>query len=668
MKKITALLIGIIMIFSTFNITFSAEAFTPVSVSFSTGSVGELLPKNSGTAYYTSENEQSYAKYASYYGSVCAALTDTTALSSTTLHVPFTPVSQGVVTAEASVASSTFEQGLNIVSVLSKDGSEAAKCRINSGKLSLVTDGNNFNCLVPDGADFFTTTAIHSVSFTFNFNTHTVKFTADGKSVTSSFSASDVSEVVFSTNKSDVNKVIYVSSVSVYEGEPKTDTADNTKPTLYLIGDSTGSPYTSSDYYKNGGNYLIMRNGFGMAFNNYFDSEKINLVNYAVSGISSKSFLKNPHYSSLTSSWKSGDYLIIAFGHNDEKDSDEARFTNASMGAEGINTEGQFANSLYVNYIQPAQAAGVNVILATPIIRRSRNSDDVTGSDVHDLTAKGFGNYSQTIRDLAKNLNLPCIDNTQMTYNEYITLGKGSANGKDGYGIYHAQFSDAYMTTKKYFNDDDTLDENYRIDNTHLNYYGAKTVAYFMAQALKGSTEPLSGTDYAPVYNANTSNTLSSLSSYLKEYTDPRLEPFKDNTESNSADGFSIFLDTETTLHDKLGETFDVAVKVANNKGISSIGYTLSYDKDILELVAPTPTNAEKETGIINTTASAEAGRELEDGELLTYTFKVAGGGDTDIKLDINSLEYNGVSYDSNSYSTGSLNIVCDFNPEETSK
>ena len=62
----------------------------------------------------------------------------------------------------------------------------------------------------------------------------------------------------------------------------------------------------------------------------------------------------------------SGDkFLIIGFGHNDEK-TEPARYTNPNG---DYKTEGSFANSLYVNYIQPALERGVIPVVCTPIAR-----------------------------------------------------------------------------------------------------------------------------------------------------------------------------------------------------------------------------------------------------------------------------------------------------------
>ncbi len=663
MKKILSLLMVISMMFSVLNITAYSAEVSPLEMNFSTGAAGDRLPEGEGSAYYTTEGDdnQCYVVYETLEGTICAAVTDKSTTETTAFHIPFETVSEGVVSVETTLGSNSL--GIDLCKILSSEGEEVSKLRLlPTGYLVLIADGDNFNPV-----SLGTTLPVNklkTVKFTFDFSSKTVTLSSGGFSAEAAFSADNIKELVFETTKASYNKKIYVSKVSLYEGEENESNTNSALPTLYLIGDSTGSPYSVSDYYKNGGNYLVMRNGFGMAFENYFDTDKINLVNYAVSGISSKSFVGNANYASMTGSWKQGDYLIIAFGHNDEKDSDEARFTNASMGADGIDTEGQFANSLYVNYIKPAEEAGVNVILATPIIRRSRTSDVVTGSDIHDLTEKGFGDYSQTIRDLAESLDLPCIDNTQMTYNEYISIGRGSADGSDGYGAYHACFSDDYMRTKEYLTDSGELDENYRIDNTHLNSYGAKTAAYFMAEAIKGSDNVLSGEEGMPLSSDNSVGVLESLSGFLKTYSDPRTEgKTEDIIQTADLEGFTVYLDTETTLHDTLGETFDVTVNLKDNPGLTSLNYTIDYDPDILELVSPEVPDAD---GSVFNESVSNAESEYADGAIAVFTFKVVGGGDTDVTLTVKYAEHNDTVYVANKdFNVGSLNIVCDFNPEE---
>ena len=115
--------------------------------------------------------------------------------------------------------------------------------------------------------------------------------------------------------------------------------------TLWVVGDSTLSPFNDKFYYP--------RYGYGTMLNQYLDNT-IEVKNLALSGRSSKSFLSEPEYGQLLGGMREGDYLLIGFGHNDEK-MEEQRHT---AGKGGYMDEGSFANSLYVNYYLKAKEAG----------------------------------------------------------------------------------------------------------------------------------------------------------------------------------------------------------------------------------------------------------------------------------------------------------------------
>lgn len=226
---------------------------------------------------------------------------------------------------------------------------------------------------------------------------------------------------------------------------------------VFIVGDSTGCDYGPNDdatlYYK--------RVGFGTAMPEYFTDE-VNVVNLALSGRSSKSFTTEANYQTLKDSIGEGDYLIIAFGHNDEKDEDASRYTDPIGDKD---TEGSFKNSLYVNYIQVAQAAGATPILCTPTVRRT---DSGTWSDAQ-LHIDNGGDYAQCVRDLGAELGLTVIDNTQMTKDLYDQLTPSES-------VYLHSWSNEASTS---------------VDNTHLNNYGAHYVAYMMADAIAKSTSGL---------------------------------------------------------------------------------------------------------------------------------------------------------------------------------
>ncbi len=231
---------------------------------------------------------------------------------------------------------------------------------------------------------------------------------------------------------------------------------------FYLIGDSTVAKFNDVTYYYS-------RFGYGTKLDNYF--KDLNIINLALSGRSSKSFLKEENYTYFLNHVSKGDYLLLGFGHNDEKFDDPARFTNANLDLDDPNS---FKYYLYNYYIKVAQEKGCKVILATPIVRLNRDNI-YKGVEIHDTPN---GNYNKAIIELADKLNLLCIDLTKMTL-DYV-----KERGYNNSALTHA------ITNGKKENDK-IVPDLLTTDNTHLNEFGADLVAYFVAISVKNSLSPL---------------------------------------------------------------------------------------------------------------------------------------------------------------------------------
>ncbi len=227
---------------------------------------------------------------------------------------------------------------------------------------------------------------------------------------------------------------------------------DSSKPTVWIIGDSTVSSFADNYYYP--------RYGWGTQIDKYLDGT-YEVKNIALSGRSSKSYVNDKEYKELTAGMKQGDYLLIGFGHNDEK-AEADRYTDPNG---DYKTAGSFSNSLYENYIKPAQAAGTTVILCTPIVRRTATAE-WSDSNLHITKDSGDfkgGDYAQSIRNLGKELNIPVVDMTKMTKELYDTLGPDETVNL------HAWTSSKATS----------------VDNTHTNIYGGTYNAYLVTKTIK---------------------------------------------------------------------------------------------------------------------------------------------------------------------------------------
>ena len=237
------------------------------------------------------------------------------------------------------------------------------------------------------------------------------------------------------------------------------------KPSLYIVGDSTLSKFDDRSYY-------YPRYGYGTQLSYYLDENKINIVNLALSGRSSKSYLNEENYNILKKSIKKGDFLMIGFGHNNEKSDDVARFTSANK---SLMDKDSFAYSLNEYYIKLAKNLGATPIICTPIVRLALDKD-YTGYNIHETEN---GDYRKAILDLAEIVNILGIDLTTPTKKLFIDLSVEEAC------LHHA------MTAGKMEND--KLSPNFKsVDKAHLNVYGARYVAYLVCKKIKDSNHLLS--------------------------------------------------------------------------------------------------------------------------------------------------------------------------------
>jgi rhamnogalacturonan acetylesterase len=80
-------------------------------------------------------------------------------------------------------------------------------------------------------------------------------------------------------------------------------------PSLFLVGDSTvrNGHGTGSDGLW----------GWGAPIADLFDATKINVVNRAIGGLSSHTYISAGHWDSTLEMVKPGDFVVIQFGHND---------------------------------------------------------------------------------------------------------------------------------------------------------------------------------------------------------------------------------------------------------------------------------------------------------------------------------------------------------------
>lgn len=235
--------------------------------------------------------------------------------------------------------------------------------------------------------------------------------------------------------------------------------------TIFIIGDSTAAKKDLSTGSP--------ERGWGMALQCYFDSAYIRVDNHAVNGRSSKSFIDEGRWDKVLSAMKPGDYVIIQFGHNDEKPAVERHTDPGST----------FDYNL-AKFVRETRERGGIPILMNPVVRRNfaqkplKNDDDeklrnttfADGSKLveGDSLIDTHGLYKVAPRDVARRMNCHFIDANQITHDLEQSLGV------EGSKKLHMWYKPG---------EEPSLPEG-RQDNTHYNIYGARVVAKLLAGAL----------------------------------------------------------------------------------------------------------------------------------------------------------------------------------------
>lgn len=214
------------------------------------------------------------------------------------------------------------------------------------------------------------------------------------------------------------------------------------KPTLFLIGDSTMADKENPE--KN------PEHGWGQMLPIVMTSG-IAIQNHATNGRSSKSFRTEGRWDKVMKQLKKGDFVIIQFGHNDQKANDSSRFTNPYT---------QYRANLE-RYVNETRAKGATPILMTSIVRRNFNENGLL-VDTHK-------EYPLVVRMVANDLKVAFVDLQLLT--EQMEISYGPEKSKKLH-LHFAEGENPYYPKGK---DDDT----------HLSKLGAETVAKLAANSLK---------------------------------------------------------------------------------------------------------------------------------------------------------------------------------------
>ena len=206
------------------------------------------------------------------------------------------------------------------------------------------------------------------------------------------------------------------------------------QPRLHLVGDSTMADKPVDPPNP--------EHGWGQMLPRFFRHPAV-VRNHAVNGRSTKSFLDEGKWQRVCEVLQPGDFVVIQFGHNDEKSADPARYAAAA---------GAYQENL-ARFIRETRARGATPILATPVARRKW---DEAGQlvDTH-------GPYPEAMRAVATAEKVPLLELNQ------LTAELERAHGPEGSKKLHLWIGPGVYARKP---------DGYQ-DDTHFSSYGATAVA-----------------------------------------------------------------------------------------------------------------------------------------------------------------------------------------------
>jgi len=197
--------------------------------------------------------------------------------------------------------------------------------------------------------------------------------------------------------------------------------ANPSLPSLFLVGDST---------VRNGrGDGANNQMGWGEPFVAYFDTAKINVVNRAIGGRSSRTYITEGHWAETLALIKPGDVVLFQFGHNDSGPLDDVARARGSI--KGVGDESQEIENpilkkhemvhtfgwYMTQYVEDTKAKGAIPIICSLVPRKIWKDGKVV---------RGADSYGGWAREVAEKQHAGFIDLNEISARKYDALGEAA--------------------------------------------------------------------------------------------------------------------------------------------------------------------------------------------------------------------------------------------------
>lgn len=206
-------------------------------------------------------------------------------------------------------------------------------------------------------------------------------------------------------------------------------------PTIYLCGNSTVVDQNYEPWAS-----------WGQMITRWFGPE-VAISNHAESGLTARTFIGSFRLDKILTTLRQGDYVVVEFGHNDEKEK-----------RPGDGAWYHYVYQLKV-FVDQVRAKGAEIVFCTPTQRRLFDDDKKTIKNTH-------GDFPAAMKMVAERERVPLIDLNQMTKTLFETLGY--EDSKRALVHYPKEVYGKELT-----------------DNTHFNPYGAYEVAKCVVMGMK---------------------------------------------------------------------------------------------------------------------------------------------------------------------------------------
>lgn len=215
---------------------------------------------------------------------------------------------------------------------------------------------------------------------------------------------------------------------------------------IFMMGDST---------MKYNNIYTYPQMGYGQLLHLFAKNECL-IEDHAENGRSTKSFIAEGRFDVILNRLNKGDFVICAFGHNDEKKQDPLRYTEPY---------GTYQQNLKY-FADEVAKKGASIVYATPITRHKF---------VDGVCVNSHGEYPKAMMDFCSKNGYTCIDLNQLTIDLYNSVGEEET--KKFHMIFGPNMYKTYMEGKD--------------DHSHLVFDGALKICEIFVKEIFKTNDPI---------------------------------------------------------------------------------------------------------------------------------------------------------------------------------